>query len=261
MTAPSTFQIDSIHGRTVVSFLPHLNEIPWAEIEKIGGQILPKLQEANAPGVLVDLCALQYMGSASLALVVRIYKTVTEKRGRMVVANRDPMVGEVLAKAGLEKIWEIAPTREDGLRRLGLPASESVRQAGGWQNLVAIVGLLAGAVGVAAHFVPTMGLDAKVAFGLQFGGGALGFVFALWGLMQTTGSGKAVGAILLVANMGVLLTGTYHAGKPPKSGAAKAKNEASTLNDPSPIVTPDEGGDDAPPFNPNAATETPAKNP
>ncbi len=222
MTSASTFQVDSIQGRTVVSFLPHLNEIPWAEIEKIGGQILPKLQESSSPGVLVDLCALKYMGSASLALVVRIYKAVTEKRGRMIVANSDPMVGEVLAKAGLEKIWEIAPSREEGLRRLGLPTSEAVRRAGGWQNLIAIAGLLISAIGFALHLTPTAGLDPNIVIGMQIGGGLLGFGFALWALMEGAGTARTVGAMVLIASVALLLSGVFNFAQPP------AKPDAAT---------------------------------
>lgn len=214
MTSASTFQIDLIQGRTVVSFLPHLNEIPWAEIEKVGGQILPKLQEASSPGVLVDLCALKYMGSASLALIVRIYKAVTEKRGRMIVANSDPMVGEVLAKAGLEKIWEIAPNRDEGLRRLGLSNAEAVRRAGGWQNLIAILGLLTSAIGFAAFFTPAMGLGLNMVVGMQIGGGLIGFGFALWAILEGTGSARTIGAMVLIASMALLLSGVFNFAQP-----------------------------------------------
>ncbi len=214
MTSVPTFQIDSIQGRTVVSFLPQLNEIPWSEIEKVGGAILPRLQEAASPGVLVDLCALKYMGSASLALIVRIYKTVTEKRGRMIVANSDPMVGEVLAKAGLEKIWEIAPNRADGLRRLGLPTSEAVRRAGGWQNLVAILGLLVSAIGFAVHFSPAIDLGAHMVIGMQIGGGLIGFGFALWAILEGAGSARTIGAMVLVASVALLLSGVFNFAQP-----------------------------------------------
>ncbi len=214
MTSASTFQIDSIQGRTVVSFLPHLNEIPWSEIEKVGGHILPKLQESPSPGVLVDLCALKYMGSASLALIVRIYKTVTEKRGRMIVANCDPMVGEVLAKAGLAKIWEIASSRDEGLRRLGLPTSEAVRRAGGWQNLIAIAGLLISAVGFAAYYTPSFGLAPTAAIGMQVGGGLLGFGFALWALLEGAGPVRTIGTMVLVVSVALLLLGVFNLAQP-----------------------------------------------
>lgn len=217
MTSVPTFQIDSIQGRTVVSFLPRLNEIPWSEIEKVGGAILPKLQDTASPGVLVDLCALKYMGSASLALIVRIYKTVTEKHGRMIVANCDPMVGEVLAKAGLQKIWEIAPSRDDGLRRLGLPVGEAVRRAGGWQNLVAIAGLLISALGLAAQFSPPLGLAANIVAVMQIGGGLLGFGFALWAILEGTGTARTVGAMVLIASVALLLSGVFNFAQPAKA--------------------------------------------
>lgn len=219
MTSVPTFQIDSIQGRTVVSFLPHLNEIPWSEIEKVGGAILPRLQEGPSPGVLVDLCALKYMGSASLALIVRIYKTVTEKRGRMIVANSDPMVGEVLTKAGLEKIWEIAPSRDDGLRRLGLPTGEAVRRAGGWQNLIAISGMLLAALGLAAQFSPTVGLDTNIVVGLQIGGGVVAFAFALWAILAGTGTARTIGALVLIASVALLMSGAFHIAQQRKPSA------------------------------------------
>jgi hypothetical protein len=152
------------------------------------------------------------MGSASLALVVRIYKTVTEKKGRLVVANQDPMVGELLTKAGLEKILEIAPSREEGLRRLGLPTGEMVRRAGGWQNFVAITALLVAAGGGAALF-GAMTLPGNTALGMLFSGGSLAFLFALWGIVTAQGSARSVGAILLVVSLGVLMFTSFKLGQ------------------------------------------------
>jgi len=132
----------------------------------------------------------------------------------MIVANKDPMVGEVLAKAGLEKIWEICPSREEGLRRLGLPAGEVVKQSGGWQNLVAMVALFAAAVGAVAQ-VAALGLPGNVAIGLLLAGGGAAFLLSLWGLTSTATAGRTIGAVLVLLSAAALMFGAYLIGKLP----------------------------------------------
>lgn len=225
MSQLAAYHIDANHGRTVVRLLPFLNEIPWPEIEKVGSEILRAIDPMRRPAVLVDLCPLNYMSSASVALVVRIFKAVKERDGQMVVANADPLVLELLRTAGLDKIWQIVASPDEGLQRLGVPASESIKQSGGWQNCVAALGLIAGVVGLVASLLQASWMPGSAALGLQVGGAGVAFGLALWAVLSSAGVTRAVGAMLLVGSVALLLAGVFVLGR---SGAPAQPARATT---------------------------------
>lgn len=180
-----------------MALLPALNEVPWSDIEAIGGEVLARLEEAPSPKTLVDLTPLNYMGSAQVALVVRIFKAVKDRGGQMIVANSDPMVREVLTLAGLDKIWTIVISREAGLLQLGaspaavaLAASSAGRVAPGTpMSGQAMPNMYAGADG----FAPNMGYP-------QPGGANTGAAFS-WIALGAAVVG-ALFAVMVLANLG-----------------------------------------------------------
>ncbi len=164
---------------------PELNEVPWTDIERIGSGIVGRVSSHEKPRVLVDLTELNHMGSAMVALVVRIWKAATEKSGRMVVVNRTDLVGEVLEISGLASKWTIVPTREEALRSFG--ASRGSTGADGESSrlgmaLVAIAGVLL--------LLGVLALIDAVAGGVVIG--ALGRSNTLW-------AGTALAVVSLVA--------------------------------------------------------------
>lgn len=143
------YRFEKAGGYSVISLEPELNDAQWSEIEQIGSSLLDQLQSVSPRAFIVDLSALNYMGSAMVALIVRLWKSARERDGRMVVVNKNPMVLEVLRLAGLSKVWEIETNREDAVKALGMRASLG---GGGSNKLVMILGaivLLAVVAGVA----------------------------------------------------------------------------------------------------------------
>jgi hypothetical protein len=55
-----------------------------------------------------------------VALIVRIWKVVQARGGRMVVVCSNPVVLEVIRLAGLDKVWTIAPEISAGHKKLGV---------------------------------------------------------------------------------------------------------------------------------------------
>lgn len=120
MTAETTCRFDELaHDVLAVVLRPEMNEVPWTDIERIGSGIVRRVESRPRPRILVDMTELDHMGSAMVALVVRIWKTVSERQGRMIVVNRHAVVGEVLEISGLASKWTIVPTREDALAAIG----------------------------------------------------------------------------------------------------------------------------------------------
>ena len=115
---------------TVVLY-PPVTETSWSEIEAFGADVRNELESRSSPTCLVDLTPLTYMGSAIVALIVRVWKVVQSKGGRMVVVSGNPVVLDVIRLAGLDKVWTIVPEISSGRKKLGvrIPKDEAPTQS------------------------------------------------------------------------------------------------------------------------------------
>ncbi len=99
-----------------------------AEIREAGLKVLDHLQALNSPACVVDLSALDYMGSSLVASIVRIWKAVKEKNGQMVVVTSSDRIHDVLKTTGLTKVWTITSTFEAGVHALGYSPEAKVEK-------------------------------------------------------------------------------------------------------------------------------------
>lgn len=229
MSTQLPYRLELENRRAIVSLLPELNEVPWADIERVGSDIIAKIQGLSSPNLLVDLCALNYMGSAQVALVVRMFKTIKEKNGKMVVANRDPMVLEVLSLAGLNKVWTIVDSRERALSMLGGGGSMLAGSGGGGMGdaanplpgQVAIVAVVAAAIFAVIHLANPALIPSRGDLFAVLGGSVVAFLTGLWAMSS---GNKNLGIGVLVASVALLLYGVFELAKP--SSAAPPSTEA-----------------------------------
>jgi anti-anti-sigma factor len=156
------YRFEKADGYAVISLQPELNNAQWADIEKIGTDLLNQLNTVRSRAMIVDLSSLNYMGSAMVALVVRLWKSVKEDNGRMVVVNRDPNVFEVLKLAGLHKVWTVVETREQSVKALGKRPAAAAGGGSRTALVVGIIALLAVVAGV-AFWLGRMGRDSSAA--------------------------------------------------------------------------------------------------
>jgi len=235
MSTQLPYRLELDNRRAIVALMPELNDVPWAEIEKVGSDILGRLQSLNSPQLLVDLCALNYMGSAQVALVVRMFKMVKERNGKMVVANRDPMVLEVLSLAGLNKVWTIVESRERAMSLLGGGSmgssggiSSGSSQANPLPGAFALIAVVIAAILTVIHVAnPALIPSRGDLFGI-LGSSALAFLMGLWA-MSAGSRGLGIGVILL--SVGMLLYGVFEIAKPPTSSGSPAPSEDSSTAD------------------------------
>ncbi len=240
MTESATFQMEADRDRAVLTLLPKLNQIAWADIEHVGSQMISRIGGMSNPKVLVDLTSLEYMGSAQLALVVRLFKLIKEKNGAMVVANRHPMVLEVLTLAGLNKIWTIVDSREAAQKLLGgAPASPSDRESDD-SPLAAYLGIGLVALALLALGAGLSGsprIPAATAFWGAIGTAAGAFLCGLIAVFTSQGGGRNLGAIVLVVGLGLGLAGgflqTQAPAKPAEPAPGKTEHAATALSPPS----------------------------
>jgi anti-anti-sigma factor len=234
MPTASPYRLERDQTRTIVTLLPGLNDVPWSDIERIGGDILQRLQEIPSPALLVDLCALNYMGSVQVALVVRMFKAVKERGGKLVVANSDPMVQQVLNIAGLDKLWTTADDRDEGLKLLGGAADAA---AGGWQCAVGVAAVAISLVGLFAVTTQAGWLPARSALMIELMAAAVGFVFALWAVLKGEGSRRMIGTGVLLGSVALMLVSAHRAGTSAPGAPPQLASPADQLRETAPPVT------------------------
>jgi anti-anti-sigma factor len=245
-TGETYYRFETVNGCLVITLLPELNDKQWADIERVGTEIVDRISAAATPKVLVDLTPLSYMGSAMVALIVRLYKTVNSRGGKMAVVNQHELVFEVLKLAGLTKLWTIVANRDEAFAALGVKAAKAAPASSGG-------GMQTGGMGiVAAGAIGTLGTLALLA--LQFRSNSpmtpknaliVQAVFAFLGLgagmflLNQAGNRRYLGvafmAICVLAFLGAVFMAPL--GEPAKAPAAGASSKS----------TPGEATTSAPP--------------
>jgi len=146
--ADTDYHFQDHESHQVVIFPPELNDVQWDRIETIGNEVIAALEEITTPKVLMDIAALEYVGSAMVALVVRVGKAVRDQGGKMVVVNKHEQVFEVFRLARLESLWPIVGSEEEARIALGLPDGKRSGASSG--TIVKIVVVLLALLGAAA---------------------------------------------------------------------------------------------------------------
>lgn len=224
----SLYRIEEHPGYVVLSFSPGMSDAQMSTVDSVGADVLTRLEPMPTPSIIVDLSPLKYMGSAMVALIVRIWKAVNGRNGRMIVVNDNGIVQEVLRIAGLDKVWTIVPTREEAVRQLGgrsRPAHDREERTAG----LVLIGLsllaLAGAVsGLVLLLGRAQALSDRTAFLLTVICAALGIILGGVAVFREVGTRRVLAGLLAVASLVVLVIGLV---RTPPAVAADPLNAAS----------------------------------
>ncbi len=115
-----TFDFQILPDHNELTIYSGLNEASWGDVVSVGTSILDRLEQARTAKLLVDLSQLNYMGSSQVALLVRVWKVVKARDGKLAVHVKSDIVHKVLTIAGLHTLWDIVPTRAAAQRALGV---------------------------------------------------------------------------------------------------------------------------------------------
>lgn len=200
MSNSEAYRIEDEPGRhTVLTLLPPLNDVDWASLEQLGNELLERIRQSGRPSVLVDLLALQYMGSAKIALLVRIFKAVRERSGTFVVVCNDPLVLQELQLTGLAKLWTIVPARASKRKLAPEDAGTSARRVRA--AVFTTVGLIHLAVATLMAGLATV-MGGKAAWGLLLTCvilASLSFLAAVATFVAGSGFRKLAGLVVVLA--------------------------------------------------------------
>ncbi len=225
-TSDAPYTLEKTRGYVVLCLLPKLNEVQWGDVQQVGNEIIPDLDALRNPALLVDLSALDYMGSSMVALLVRLWKAVQKKNGRMVVQSEQKMVTEVLNIAGLNSLWDVVPTREEAItamRHAPLASKDGHAQASWTGPIIALIAAAAaGWVWWTTRSGSPLFDDAQRSVYLLFALAAVALVTSLLTLARNAGAARVVGGLVLLASIGLAIGGFQQM---PAADAAPASEE------------------------------------
>jgi anti-anti-sigma factor len=229
VSAETTCRFEELdRGVLAVTLRPELNEVPWTDIESIGSGIVSRVSAQAKPRVLVDLTELNHMGSAVVALVVRIWKAANEKDGKMVVVNRGELVGEVLEISGLANKWTIVTSRDAAISSFGglrgsISAGEHSSRMGVVFVAIAAILLVLGILGLidaVANGLMTDSLGKATTLWTGTGCALVALVVAAVAVAQTGGNLKLVAVVIATLAAVAAVAGVGLAMSPPARDAA-----------------------------------------
>lgn len=222
-TREAPYQFEHRDTHAVLVLYPLINEGQWGNVSEVGTEIVGRLESSKSPSLIVDLSPLDYMGSAQVALLVRVWKSLKQNEGKMVVQCPGEMVREVLTIAGLKSLWSIVETRDAALGELGLQGAGTTEKGRSASGLATgAVGLIAMGIGVGLVLAGTRP-ELKLWGGLACGG--IGFLAGALTIWLERGVWRFLGLLVLLVSSGLLGYSGMHLSR---AGAAPAETAAET---------------------------------
>jgi anti-sigma B factor antagonist len=102
-------------GVTVVEF-ENQKILDELTIQQIFEQLNELVDAEGIPMILLNFRKVEHLSSAALGALITLNKKVSQRQGRMVLANIHPQTYEVFKITRLNKIFEITGTTQEGLR-------------------------------------------------------------------------------------------------------------------------------------------------
>jgi anti-anti-sigma factor len=198
-SSESGYQLETADQYSVVTLDAQLSNEQWGDIHEVGNQLVKRLNQSKTRNLLVDLGAMEYIGSSTVALVVRLWKTVQEQEGALAVISKHPVVVEVLQISGLSNVWTIVDSRDEALTELDINTSSGIGIVA-WGQLVSVA---VAVVGLIIQFNSGWPVPHEVMLGLIVGGVILGVLLGLVNALREAGIRRTVSLLALLASVAI----------------------------------------------------------
>lgn len=226
MTGDDKFSIVAAENHLVVSLLEPIKSAAWDAIEEAGHEIVQQVEARETPRIAVDLTSLDYMGSSVVALLVRVWKAVQARSGKMVVVVDDGVVREVLQLAGLEKVWVLVENLETALDELGVSDAAVVQQRETRMlTFVGPVAAVAASIGLYILFIGDGAVQEYLGVISLFGCAVLAFGTSAVSVVREHGGKRTLSIIVVLWSVGVFGYGTKRVMDHPPSFLEPAEDQ------------------------------------
>ena len=90
-----------------------ISKIDESIIESIFNELHPVIVHAEIKAVIFNLGQVDYLSSLGLSLIVRIHKAVKGHNGKVVLAQPNANIKELIHVTSLDSIWKIFPSVDE----------------------------------------------------------------------------------------------------------------------------------------------------
>jgi len=194
-----SYEFERQPAYTRLALRAELSAFHWEDLQRSAQEILAELENRGHRVVLVDLTSLDYLGSAQLTLLVRVWKLLKGRNARMIVELKSPVVREVLKTAGLLNVWEVADSHAAAWQMLGLSADgrRTMPLAVPLIGLLALVGAVAGA---SLSIWRSKAFDPRIMLIAELSCSAVALGAGLWTAIRGSGGRRGVGVGVVLAS-------------------------------------------------------------
>jgi anti-anti-sigma factor len=111
-------RIEQCPGATLLVLGVSYESLDEAVLDEFGGLLLTVAATADPPRVVLDLAATRLIGSRFIELMIRAWKRLAQRGGRLALCGVQPFCAEVLRVTRLDTLWEIFDDRAGALASL-----------------------------------------------------------------------------------------------------------------------------------------------
>jgi anti-anti-sigma factor len=117
----SIFAREACGNTLVLNPLIHLGSLHEPEIAHETQDLLDFINKSNPipTNLVIDLAQGDYLGTAMLGAVVKLWKRVSQRGGRLALCNVSENILQVLRVTKLHAIWPIYASRDQALAAVG----------------------------------------------------------------------------------------------------------------------------------------------
>ncbi len=115
---PSTdfFNVEQLGETVILTPQFDMGELDQERINAGMKQVLDLLASAPIKNLVLDFHKTSYYGSTALGFFVRLWKTISTRKGRMAFCNLSDHEREILTITKLDNLWDICKSKADALK-------------------------------------------------------------------------------------------------------------------------------------------------
>jgi anti-anti-sigma factor len=106
-----------LKGETIVlTPVVNLGELDFEEIEASGKDVFGLMSQRAVRNAIVDFHRTDFCGSTALSFLIRLWKQVRNRNGRLVLCNLSDHEKEILRITKLDGMWPICSSLDEALQ-------------------------------------------------------------------------------------------------------------------------------------------------